>query len=173
MDTLNDAMYSDSRFVVDALAEFMESVMERHQVATVSKQRMTQVRYIMQVDEDSFRTHITADQLVAIESKEMALILEDLTSAIGLQRFRFADRQSNGNRTMARLTACCFALRWSLIQFCSMCILQEMWKSVVTWLAWELLYATHVVASRPMDDGLSKWDLVCSIYYSSQRLIHL
>lgn len=89
-------MYSDSRLVVDALAEFMESVMERHQVVTVSEQRMTQVRYIMQVDEDSFRTHITAEQLVAIESKEMALILEDLTSAIGLQRFRFADRQMNG-----------------------------------------------------------------------------
>lgn len=96
MDTLNDAMYSDSRLVVDALAELMECVMERHQVVTVSEQRMTQVRYIMQVDEDSFRTHITADQLVTIESKEMAVILDELVSAIGLQRFRFADRQANG-----------------------------------------------------------------------------
>jgi hypothetical protein len=89
-------MYSDSRLVLDALAEFMESVMERHQVVTVSPQRMTQVRYIMQVDEDSFRSNITAEQLVAIESKEMALILEELVSSIGLQRFRFADRQSSG-----------------------------------------------------------------------------
>jgi hypothetical protein len=89
-------MYSDSRLVVDALAELMECVMERHQVATVSEQRMTQVRYIMQVDEDSFRTHITAEQLVTIESKEMAVILDELVSAIGLQRFRFTDRQANG-----------------------------------------------------------------------------
>ncbi len=91
-------MYSDSRQVVDALAEFMECVMERHQVVAVSKQRMTQVRYIMQVDEDSFRTHITAEQLVAIESKEMAVILDELVSSIGLQRFRFADRQTNGTQ---------------------------------------------------------------------------
>ena len=97
MDTLNDAMYSDSPLVVDALAEFMESVMERHRVvATVSQERMTQVRYIMQVDEDSFRSHITAEQLVAIECKEMTVILEELVSSIGLQRFRFSDRQSIG-----------------------------------------------------------------------------
>lgn len=89
-------MYSDSSLVVDALAEFLESTMARHQASTVSEQRMTQVRYIMQVDEDSFKSHITADQLVTIESKEMAVILEELVSSIGLQRFRFADRQGSG-----------------------------------------------------------------------------
>jgi hypothetical protein len=90
-------MYSDSRLVLDALAECLESVMERHQVATVSEQRMTQVRYIMQVDEEEFfRSNITAEQLVAIESKEMAVILEELVSSIGIQRFRFADRQASG-----------------------------------------------------------------------------
>lgn len=98
VDTLNDAMYSDSRLVVDALAEFMESVMERHQVVAVSDRRMNQVRYIMQVeiDEEFFRSNITAEQLVTIESKEMAVILEELVSSVGLQRFRFVDRQAKG-----------------------------------------------------------------------------
>ena len=96
MDILSDAMYSDSRLVVDALAGLVESVVERHQAPTVSDERMTQVRYIMQVDEVSFRSNITKEHLVTIESKEMASILEELVSAIGLQRFRFLDRQKSG-----------------------------------------------------------------------------
>jgi 3-hydroxymyristoyl/3-hydroxydecanoyl-(acyl carrier protein) dehydratase len=89
-------MYSDSRLVVDALAGLIEAVVERHQAPTVSEERMTQVRYIMQVDEASFRSNISPIQLLSIESKEMASILEELVSAIGLQRFRFVDRQTNG-----------------------------------------------------------------------------
>jgi hypothetical protein len=89
-------MYSDSRMVVDALGELIEAVVDRHQVPTVSEQRMTQTRYIMQVDEASFRSNITTEQLVLIESKEMSSILEELVSAVGLQRFRFVDRQNNG-----------------------------------------------------------------------------
>lgn len=96
MDVLSDAMYSDSGLVVEALAEFMEHVVERHIHAHVSDERMTQVRYIMQVDEASFRSNISSDQLVMIESKEMTGILEEIVSAIGLQRFRFVDRQANG-----------------------------------------------------------------------------
>ena len=97
VSTLSDAMYSDSRLVLDALADFIESVMERHQVVAVSERRMTQVRYIMQVaDEEDFRQRITAADLVQIESKEMAVILEELVSAIGLQRFRFSERQASG-----------------------------------------------------------------------------
>ena len=89
-------MYSDSRIVIDALAELIEHVMERHQAATVSEERMTQVRYIMQVDEESFRSKISPQQLVAIESKEMEFILNELISAIGLQRYRFLERQKDG-----------------------------------------------------------------------------
>jgi hypothetical protein len=89
-------MYSDSRLVIDALAELIEAVVERHQAPIVSDERMTQVRYIMQVDEVSFRSNITKEHLVTIESKEMVSILEELVSAIGLQRFRFMDRQKGG-----------------------------------------------------------------------------
>ena len=96
MDLLSDAMYSDSRLVEDALAELIEAVVSRHQVPSVSDERMTQVQYIMQVDEVAFRSNITKEQLVAIESKEMVSILEELVSAIGLQRFRFIDRQISG-----------------------------------------------------------------------------
>jgi len=90
-------MYSDSRQVLDALADLVESVVERHELASISERRMTQVRYIMQVaDEDDFRQRITEADLIQIETKEMAVIVEELVSAIGLQRFRFADRQASG-----------------------------------------------------------------------------
>jgi hypothetical protein len=102
-------MYSDSSLVVDALADFIESVVDRQQNPAVTEERMTQVRYIMQVDEAAFRSTITREQLVLIESKEMASILEELVSAIGLQRFRFTDRQSKGDddvcRNLARIAA--------------------------------------------------------------------
>lgn len=119
VDLLSDAMYSDSRMVIDALAELIEH-QDRSQnnswnntncdgtdtnpVAprmTISEERMTQVRYIMQVDEASFRNNISVEQLVLIESKEMACILEELVSAIGLQRFRFMDRQANGTHFLS------------------------------------------------------------------------
>lgn len=97
MDVISDAMYSDSRFVIDALAEFIEAVVERHQSPTVSEEYMTQVRYIMQVDDEaSFKSNISPQTLMTIESKEMDAILEELISAIGLQRFRFVQRQNNG-----------------------------------------------------------------------------
>jgi hypothetical protein len=97
-------MYSDSRFVIDALAEFIETVVQRHQSPTVSDEYMTQVRYIMQVDDEaSFRSNISPQTLISIESKEMDAILEELISAIGLQRFRFVERQNNGKLVSATI----------------------------------------------------------------------
>jgi hypothetical protein len=65
---------------------------------------MTQVRYIMQVDDEaSFRSNISPQTLISIESKEMDAILEELISAIGLQRFRFVERQTNGKLVSATI----------------------------------------------------------------------
>lgn len=95
-------MYSDSSLVIDSLAGLIESVVNKHQELTVSDEHMSQVRYIMQVDEASFRSHISKEQLITIESKEMLSILEELNSAIGLQRFRFMDRQKSGDESVCR-----------------------------------------------------------------------
>lgn len=90
-------MYSDSKDVVEALAEFIEaSVTDNEDIPTVLEERMTQVRYLLQVDEVSFQSNFSADQLNLIESKEMGAIVHELVSAIGLQRFRFTERQNNG-----------------------------------------------------------------------------
>ncbi len=92
VEVLSDAMYSDSQLVMEAVAELMERVVLTRDMTT---DRMTQTRYIMEVDETKFQSISVAD-LERIESKEMEAIVQELVSAIGLQRFRFTERQANG-----------------------------------------------------------------------------
>jgi len=96
VDVLSDAMYSDSQLVMEAVAELMEMVLETRDMC---KDRMTQTQYIMEVDEITFQA-ISVQDLQRIESKEMGAIVKELVSAIGLQRFRFAERQTNGKNRM-------------------------------------------------------------------------
>jgi hypothetical protein len=76
----------------------------------VSTARFHQTRYIMGVlDEASFRANITPQQLYAIESKELGGMIEELASAISLQRYRFIDRQASDDHdvchSLARIVA--------------------------------------------------------------------
>jgi hypothetical protein len=100
MAVLNDAMYSDSHAVVDSLADFVETTMQTASNTVISQGRMNQVRHIIQVDEASFKANFTAEQLKTIETKEMAAIVEEVVSAVGLQRLRFTERRNKGRVTM-------------------------------------------------------------------------
>jgi hypothetical protein len=95
VEVISDALYSDSHFVVDAMAELLEVCLKQNDEQKVSKDRMTQARYIMEVDEDSFRS-VSPEDLFRIESQEMDSVLGELVAAVGLQRFRFVARQTNG-----------------------------------------------------------------------------
>jgi hypothetical protein len=77
------------------MAELLEVFLVQHESQKVSNERMIQARYIMEIDQDAFRS-ISAEDLFRIESKEMYSILGELVAAVGLQRFRFVERQSNG-----------------------------------------------------------------------------
>jgi len=105
---ISDALYSDSDLVVEAMAELLEVCIRTNKEAKVSKERMTQARYIMEVDEDAFRS-ITAEDLFRIEAKEMEDVLTELITAVGLQRIRFSERQAKGDhgvcRNLARIGA--------------------------------------------------------------------
>ena len=98
MAVLNDAMYSDSHTVIDSLADFVETTMQTASSTVISQGRMNQVRHIIQVDEASFKANFTAEQLKTIETKEMAAIVEEVVSAVGLQRLRFTERRNKGKR---------------------------------------------------------------------------
>lgn len=92
-------MYSDSHIVVDALAELIETTILLTDEKIMSEGRMDQVRHIMHVDESSFQTSFSPKQLKTIETKEMGYIVDELVSAVALQRFRFTERQNNGKKT--------------------------------------------------------------------------
>lgn len=77
------------------MAELLELCLEQNNEQKVSKDRMTQARYIMEVDEESFRS-ISAEDLFRIELKEMCTVLGELVAAVGLQRYRFVERQKHG-----------------------------------------------------------------------------
>uniref|UniRef100_A0A7S1VM81 Uncharacterized protein n=1 Tax=Grammatophora oceanica TaxID=210454 RepID=A0A7S1VM81_9STRA len=99
---ISDAMYSDSPLVIDAMAELLElALTATPSEQRASKDRMTQARYIMEVDEESFR-QISPEDLFRIESKETDVILGELVSAVGLQRFRFVERQNLGDLEVCR-----------------------------------------------------------------------
>ena len=94
---ISDALYSDSDLVVEGMAELIDNCVQGNHESRVSDERMTQARYIMEVEEEIFRT-ITAEDLYRIEAKEMQDVLGELVSAVGLQRFRFSERQAKGTK---------------------------------------------------------------------------
>ena len=121
MEVLSDTMYSSSPSVIDALADFIETTVQISDEKVMSQGRMNQVRHILQVDEQSFKAQFSAYQLKTIESHEMASIVDELVSAIGLQRFRFTEHQKRGtniicpcclncNRSMAHTDLCALSL---------------------------------------------------------------
>lgn len=95
-------MYSDSPAVVDALAQLVECLVAGAVDNPIPLDRMNQVRHIIQVDESSFQARFSMDQLKVIEQKEMEAIVGEIVSAAGLQRFRFAERQSTGTMIESR-----------------------------------------------------------------------
>jgi len=98
---ISDALYSDSAYVVEAMAELLEVCIKENGEEKVSKERMTQARYIMEVGEDAFRS-ITPEDLFRIEVKEMEDVLAELVTGVGLQRFRFSERQAKGDHGVCR-----------------------------------------------------------------------
>ena len=103
---LGEALQTDSPIVMSALADLIEDVVEQHVVPKassssqqgkpeqkfqlISKSRMTQTRYLMQVpDEASFLANVSEEQLHTIETKELTDILSELSVDVEGQRFRF------------------------------------------------------------------------------------
>lgn len=111
---ISDALYSDYPPVLDALAELMEVTLRVNTEKRVSIDRMAQARYIVEVDEDSFRA-VSREDLFRIESTEMDEIAGELFAAIGLQRFRYGERQDSGKYENLSPSAFCFNATTALL----------------------------------------------------------
>jgi hypothetical protein len=86
---LTNLMFSDSSDVLDVLAETIELLALDASGKPMSVGQMEHARYIMGVDSDTFRAMYSAYQLRKIDSKLMVCMVQQLASAIGLQRFRY------------------------------------------------------------------------------------
>jgi hypothetical protein len=104
VEVLSDAMYSESPYVIDALAELIETTVLISDEKVMSSGRMSQVRHIIQPNEISFQSQFSPHKLKQIESHEMASIVDELLSAIALQRFRFVERQNKGTHCILYAT---------------------------------------------------------------------
>lgn len=114
---ISDAMYSDDDGVIDALADFIEATVPfKEETKLVTLGKMSQVRYLLEVDESSFKASFSIDQMKSIEITEMNVILNELVLAIGLQHYRFTERQGRGMFVMSsswRLA--CFSYQQSML----------------------------------------------------------
>ncbi|KAL7579114.1 hypothetical protein ACA910_019144 [Epithemia clementina (nom. ined.)] len=102
VDILNDIMYSDSPEVVGAMADFIDRAMDAPLETEISEHRMNQVRHIINVNESAFKANFSEEHLRVIENKELASILEELSSSVALQRIRFVELQKQGNLEVCR-----------------------------------------------------------------------
>ena len=96
VEIINDVMYSDSPEVVDAMADFIDRVMESPLEKEISEDRMNQVRHVINVNESAFKANFSAEHLRVIENKEISSILDELSCSVGLQRMRFVELQNQG-----------------------------------------------------------------------------
>lgn len=87
VSVLSDSMYSDSPLVIEALAELLESA-TAHDDAAKSTPSAT----------SPFNVHPLAGilPLNGQVNGESQSVMDELVAAIGLQRFRFVERQANG-----------------------------------------------------------------------------
>ena len=105
-------MYSDSSEVVDALADCLEYLLSSSR--RISPSAVEQTRLLMDhpPSVEAFAKTVSVEQLKEIELKEQSELVAELTSAIGLQRFRFGERQSRGKEEYILYSSilCCFII---------------------------------------------------------------
>ena len=87
---MSDALYSNIEIVSDAVADLFESLLEKEKRFNQKTENIVDENINEDLDIQS------AKEKFQREAKVRDSILSELVSAIGLQRFRFVGRQSNG-----------------------------------------------------------------------------
>ncbi len=93
-------MYSDSELVMDALSELLDTLLRQHaEDKTVLEGLSIAENFLKAKSTTAFQNLATMQEFekgVQDEMRDRDLILSELVSAVGLQRFRFSSRLSNG-----------------------------------------------------------------------------
>jgi len=108
IEVISDAMYSDSELVMDALSEFLETLLRRHAEDEVALEGLgmgVAGGFLPKKLGTLSNSLNNFEQYLTTEISERRAILAELISAVGLQRFRFMDRLSNGDTDVCRCLA--------------------------------------------------------------------
>ena len=107
LEAIADALYSNSEVLIDAVSDLIETLLKLDA-------KEAKVALGLSITE-SVMSHLLpagasdplamAQQVTGENEKSRREILSELVSAVGLQRFRFAERQSNGDTAVCRCLA--------------------------------------------------------------------
>lgn len=97
-------MYSDSEMVMDALAEMLETLLDKHTEDQNSINSLSMIQSLIQTQSSHlYQTSSamkTLEEQVSSESPEREEILYELVAAIGLQRFKMKMHLLDGKMLM-------------------------------------------------------------------------
>ena len=104
VEALSDSLYSDAEIVIDAAAELFDTLLRRGAQDETALQGMALANSLLLTQNLQ-----STEAIMREEEKEREAILEELVSAVGLQRFRFAASTQGGGACASGLGY--FALR--------------------------------------------------------------
>lgn len=111
LEAIADALYSNSEAVIDAVSDLIDEILQRDtKHAHVSLGLSIASSVICNValpgtTGDLAQQLPLANQVSGANTKARLSILTELISAVGLQRFRFSERQANGDTVVCRCLA--------------------------------------------------------------------
>ena len=113
LEAIADALYSNAEVMIDAVSDLIETLLDRDAEGSnvtlgVSITSSVMSTWFQGGVPDQLRL---AQQMTEENEKSRLTILSELVSAVGMQRFRFVERQSNGKDY-------CAARRMSVLHDC-------------------------------------------------------
>ena len=122
IEAVADALYSNSESTIDAVSDLIETLLRRDAKGANVTLGISIAGSVMSnlLPAGVANELLVAQQVTGEIEKLRIMILSELVSAVGLQRFRFAERQTTGDiavcRCLARTAAAVVLASYSLIQ---------------------------------------------------------
>jgi hypothetical protein len=107
LEAIADALYSNSEATIDAVSDLIETLLRHDAKGAKVTLGLSIAGSVMGnlLPEGVANEMLVAQQVTEEVEKSRISILSELVSAVGLQRFRFAERQTNGDVAVCRCLA--------------------------------------------------------------------
>ena len=105
--TIADALYSNSEAVIDAVSELIDTLLQLDEREASISQGLSIAQSLMNgvMSDTGLNSLDLARQITGENDTARPRILSEFVSAVGLQRFRFSERQTKGDVSVCRCLA--------------------------------------------------------------------